>query len=125
MKIVFILGILFITTTAFTQENNKQSQSRSKHQNKYLDLLKRERNSDLKASLLDHKTLPPIISTTPEVNYSLLPNGNKVYTLTQDNMPCIVPDMSQFANRGVIKSYQYKGAGSIPNPADSINLFKN
>jgi hypothetical protein len=26
----------------------------------------------------------------------VLPNGNKLYILPQDNMPCIVPDLSQF-----------------------------
>jgi len=33
----------------------------------------------------------------------ILPNGNKLYLLAQDNMPCVVPDMSQF-NMPVAKS---------------------
>jgi hypothetical protein len=43
-----------------------------------------------------------------------LPNGNKVYLLPQDNMPCVVPDMSQF-DGGVVKPVipNY----TIPNPA--------
>ena len=28
----------------------------------------------------------------------LLPNGDKVVSLGQDNMPCVVPDMKQFQN---------------------------
>lgn len=43
-----------------------------------------------------------------------LPNGNKVYALAQDNMPCIVPDMSQY-NMSVVKpAIVYN---NIQNPA--------
>jgi hypothetical protein len=44
-----------------------------------------------------------------------LPNGNKVYALPMDNMPCVVPDMSQYTKIPTVTpnvpSY------SIPNPA--------
>lgn len=43
-----------------------------------------------------------------------LPNGNKVYALPQDNMPCVVPDVSQF-NMPVVT--QEREAYTIPNPA--------
>ena len=43
-----------------------------------------------------------------------LPNGNKVYALPQDNMPCVVPEMSQY-NMPVIKPDVSLNA--IPNPA--------
>ncbi|MES1226970.1 MAG: hypothetical protein ABUT20_66470, partial [Bacteroidota bacterium] len=40
-----------------------------------------------------------------------LPNGNKVYALPEDNMPCIVPDLAQF-NMPIFKP---KADGIIPN----------
>ena len=55
-----------------------------------------------------------------------LPNGDKVYTLGQDNMPCIVPDTKQFYCMHDLFNYrQYSqtipfpnnAPGSIPNPA--------
>ena len=33
----------------------------------------------------------------PDLSY-ILPNGDKVVILGQDNMPCVVPDMRQFQN---------------------------
>lgn len=47
-------------------------------------------------------------------------NGNKVYALPQDGMPCIVPDMNRFTipNSGKgIPLYRYPALGAIPNPA--------
>jgi hypothetical protein len=41
-----------------------------------------------------------------------LPNGNKVYALPQDNMPCVVPDVSQY-NMPVVKPQVE--AYTIPN----------
>lgn len=42
-----------------------------------------------------------------------LPNGNTVYALPQDNMPCVVPDMKQFSMPVEKPKLQY----TIPNPA--------
>jgi hypothetical protein len=44
-----------------------------------------------------------------------LSNGNKVYALPQDHMPCVVPDMSQYNSMALVKPdiQQY----NIPNPA--------
>jgi hypothetical protein len=61
----------------------------------------------------------------------VLPNGDKVNTLTQDNMPCIVPDMSQFNTInvfGLIKQSEntlltYNIPGSIPNAAIPKRIF--
>jgi len=78
------------------------------------------------------KVIPPKpknnISTTPKTYLvtppaqlladakllNTLPNGNKVYALPQDNMPCVVPGMSQF-NMPTVKPDipEY----TIPNPA--------
>lgn len=35
-------------------------------------------------------------STTQAIFSHTLPNGNKVYLLPQDQMPCVVPDMSRY-----------------------------
>jgi hypothetical protein len=71
---------------------------------------------------IDSYKLPKTYSFnyTPQVldNAKLLhtlPNGNKVYALPMDNMPCVVPDMSQYNTMATVnpKVPLY----SIPNPA--------
>lgn len=42
-----------------------------------------------------------------------LPNGNKVYALPQDNMPCVVPDISA----GTMPTVKPPTRGQMPNPA--------
>jgi len=60
-----------------------------------------------------------------------LPNGNKVYALPQDHMPCIKPDMNQFNMLNAFKENNqfplvYKNrAGKIPNPAIPLSLEKS
>jgi len=52
----------------------------------------------------------------PESLSGLLPNGNKIVLLLQDNMPCVVPDLSAF-NMPVAKGnneLDKKINGSIP-----------
>jgi hypothetical protein len=52
-----------------------------------------------------------------------LPNGNKVYALPQDHMPCIIPNMGQFTMPNTFKhekrypSLLNKVPGNIPNSA--------
>jgi hypothetical protein len=48
------------------------------------------------------KLMSPSFSITIDGTAYILPNGNKVITLLQDNMPCMVPDMKQF-NMPVLK----------------------
>lgn len=45
----------------------------------------------------------------------ILANGNKVYLLPQDNMPCIVPDMGQFNMPNLAKGKRIPG--KMPNAA--------
>jgi hypothetical protein len=45
----------------------------------------------------------------------ILPNGDKVYILSQDNMPCVIPDMSQFNLSDVLGSNKYSGTTFLPN----------
>jgi hypothetical protein len=44
------------------------------------------------------------------------PNGTRVYALPQDNMPCLVPDMSQFNMPVMGKEIRITGMppGSVP-----------
>ena len=84
------------------------------------------------------KLVPPFLRTVaptsnfympnkPELTYTL-ENGDKVITLGQDNMPCIVPDMSFFKsmpNSGYAGNYypnnlftiRQRELGQIPNGA--------
>jgi hypothetical protein len=66
-------------------------------------------------------SIPKFYSLTPKAGLidnakllNTLPNGNKVYALPQDNMPCVVPDVSQF-NMPVVTPENK--AYTIPNPA--------
>jgi len=62
---------------------------------------------------------PPVYFVKPQTQLlsnaellNTLPNGNQVYALPQDNMPCVVPDVSQY-NMPVVKpQVEY----TIPNP---------
>ena len=48
-----------------------------------------------------------------------LPNGNKIYALPQDRMPCLVPDLPN--KSGItLQPFRYNGPGAIPNPAQPI-----
>jgi len=75
------------------------------------------------------KVIPskPSIQNTPVYNATplmILPNGNRVVALPQDNMPCIVPDMKQFSMPNATPVYpnKQKGPGAIPNPISNSNV---
>lgn len=57
-------------------------------------------------------------------NVFVLPDGNKVTLLAQDNMPCIKPDMSEFnmPNAGSPGMIQ-RGKNAIPNPTRPAAIF--
>jgi hypothetical protein len=61
--------------------------------------------------------LAPGFSITISGNTYNLPNGNKVITLSQDNMPCVVPDMKRF-NMPVFK---VEVPTTMPNAAINRN----
>ena len=50
-----------------------------------------------------------------------LANGNKIYSLPLDNMPCVVPDMSYYHMPVVKPNVIY----NIPNPALPLPLGEN
>lgn len=66
----------------------------------------------------------------PKAKYlQTLPNGNMVFALPQDRMPCIVPNESAsvaIPNAHTLPTlpYRYKGPGAIPNPAVPFLLAK-
>jgi len=48
------------------------------------------------------------------------PNGTRVYALSQDNMPCLVPDMSQFNMPVMGKGTKVTGMPPGPLPPNEI-----
>jgi hypothetical protein len=77
-----------------------------------------------RVTMLTKTIKPRIITPSAMQQFDLLiksavkiPSGGYIRMLPQDNMPCIVPDMTQFnmpnAWTGKLKT---AGAGSIPNP---------
>lgn len=69
------------------------------------------------------KYQPPVL-LLPQNNYLpqkdiayILPDGNKVSALPQDNMPCVMPDMNQFNMPNVgSPEMLHPGRNVIPNP---------
>jgi hypothetical protein len=49
-------------------------------------------------------------------NTEKMPNGNLVKVLPQDNMPCVIPDMSNY-NMPVVRPTLRTGSIAMPNPA--------
>ncbi len=50
-----------------------------------------------------------------------LPNSDKVYLLSQDHMPCIVPDMSRYNYNMPV--YKGKTEGTIPNISPPLQII--
>lgn len=85
-------------------------------QNNYPGLLKKYNRPQIAQPGLPKYEIPKIADQLPNAKFLfVLPNGNKVYALPQDNMPCVVPDMSQYNRAIPIQPYRYNGPGAIPN----------
>ena len=118
MKKVFLLASILAFSFASAQENEFFN----------IEKYMQKKQQDLKKSQVRIRRFPEnvtpysVTSSQPKLIVEL-PNGNKVYALTQDHMPCIKPDMNQFnmPNIFVSKKSQAslfeKEAGKIPNPA--------
>ena len=93
-KILLIAGVTgFITATA--QEPgffDIQKHLEKKSKNSFRPLLRKPTQMFPSTPKLSESLKPDRLAT---LSHSL-PNGNPVYLLPQDNMPCIVPDMNQF-----------------------------
>lgn len=106
-KILLIIGILFFSFA-------------SAQQNDLFDLQKhiqgKIKESKIKALVPNQPIEYPQIK--PSSSY-ILPNGNKVVILPEDNMPCVEPDMSQFNMPNLAKSDKLLlnkwQPGQIPN----------
>ncbi|MEO5562603.1 MAG: hypothetical protein ABIR18_04190 [Chitinophagaceae bacterium] len=117
MKYIFLLLAIATFGVVSAQDNH------------YSPWLKKHKKQDFKKQLLpryDAVTGPRFVPENrilslplPQAkNIQTLPNGNRVYALPQDNMPCIVPNMNEYRNRSItIQPYHYNGPGAIPNPA--------
>lgn len=115
MRTFFLLAALVAFCVASAQETD------------YTDLMKRYKKPlngkpalprfDALRSLPGKYQIYPSIPKTRLLG--VLENRNTIYALPQDNMPCVVPDMSQFNmyNAAAGKVYSFKGPGAIPNPA--------
>jgi hypothetical protein len=72
----------------------------------------------------------PLTESQPKLSY-LLSNGDKLYILNQDNMPCVVPDISQFNMPNISNPDEYFEStlfrnhlpGSIPNAVKPDRLI--
>jgi hypothetical protein len=99
MKKLFITAsLLTCCITLFAQVNNRPS---------FMDFLNKEKplksfvpratvvpKLQIQNSTIDN--LQSLAITSKAKLLMVLPNGNKLSVLPQDNMPCIVPDLSQF-----------------------------
>ncbi|MEO7984449.1 MAG: hypothetical protein ABI688_10245 [Bacteroidota bacterium] len=83
-----------------------------------------------------HLVMPPLnpaVSSPPYTTSTWsLPNGDKVVILGQDNMPCVVPDMSLFhampnvnqrGNRYLDLLAPFSVPGQIPNGAFPVRMI--
>lgn len=120
MKKLFLLPVIFFTLQTFSQHPN-------------YDFKKfKEKNSDFvfpfdlskKNKILSKDSLGRILKALEQQQYSpdfgdlafTFPNGNKLYLLKQDNLPCIVPDQSQYNMPNAGRSIKITGMppGSKP-----------
>jgi len=133
MKKYFLIACLTAFSFAAAQQND------------FFDIQKhlQEKSAKKRLQKLSEKYFPPNPETLidkfrtglPEDSHSqaklsfILPDGDKVYSLPMDHMPCIVSDKKNYADnmptlRDKIKFYSYPDKntsapppGAIPNPA--------
>lgn len=119
MKKVFILAGIFLCGTAFAQQDDKQNKITP-----YYYFFKQHDNIDSFRLKLDNGTpIPPNNSLILDLQgkYSHgLPNGDKVFLLPQDNMPCVVPGNQHQSMPNITgpkdKIVNPPNPGHIPNP---------
>lgn len=134
MKKIFLIAGLAAFSFASAQQNNVFDIQ--KHlQKKQTE----ERLQKLKEQFIPANPSPPTIHLSlypPQAKLSqTLPNGNKVYLLPMDNMPCIAPEKNLCADNMTQppkkfdlfnKQQNYKQQpGAIPNPAYPWKIIPN
>ncbi|MBC7873626.1 MAG: hypothetical protein H7Y01_06510 [Ferruginibacter sp.] len=131
MKRIFLLFGIAAFSSASAQQNDlfdiqKHLQNKQARDNKADEIYKLQLPRFQKFNLYT-----PTVSNKPDLTY-LLPNGDKVITLSQDNMPCVVPDMKMFQ---AMPNISYDGdspyaslprtklPGRIPNAATPFRMI--
>ena len=132
MKNIFIIASILAFSFASAQQNDFFDIQ--KHlQQKIKDEINQKQKEQLqslfkpKISTLFLKPIP-----VPQIKFlESLPNSDKVYILPEDNMPCIVPDMTQF-NKADLAGLDLKQKyftpnrnfpGKIPNPGTPFKFI--
>ena len=122
---------LFLTVTGFVVAASAQQNDFFDIQ-KHLEKKRKEKKPVIKQPLtkpsLQNKFtfFQPVNPNTQRKLFHTLSNGDKVYLLSQDNMPCIIPDMSKLNFIGIPNLTLYPNTfilpdnqpGSIPNVAN-------
>ncbi|HEX7846791.1 MAG TPA: hypothetical protein VF476_13400 [Chitinophagaceae bacterium] len=112
MKKIFFIAAIFSATCATAQDKQLFNAE---------DYLKKKREQ----SNPNYSPENPLLKTKPfvlplqhpeqqAVLSHMLPNGNAVYILPQDNMPCVVPNIS--LQNGIPNAWQGKTEETMPNP---------
>lgn len=131
MKKVFLLFGIAAFSSASAQQNDlfniqKHLQKKQTEEKKIDEKIKFVLPLFKKTILYNSYT-----NNNPTLSY-ILPNGDKVITLVQDNMPCVVPDMRLFQampNTGYDKKFQNnlslssRQPGQIPNGAFPLRML--
>lgn len=110
MKKLFVLPLVFLALQSFTQEPYYDFKKFKKNMDKGMLL---PMDPGKQNQIISKDSLDRLLKSLTQMEYSpgsghlafTHPNGNKLYFLPQDNMPCMVPDLSQFnmpnAGRGI------------------------
>jgi hypothetical protein len=123
MKSILTAAVLLIAYTAFAQQ--PQVPQPFKYKSPYLRKLP-PRGNDQYFDM--RRGNAPLVLQTPAPPagklLTTLPNGNKVYALPQDNMPCIVPNIQYtMPNGSGNQMLNQSQPGAIPNPGTGARLI--
>ena len=119
MKKIFLsLVITGFASTVSAQQNSFLDLQLQKRKKETVTTVKPlSQNSIFQKKLSDFRSAPTVNQGTLS---HVLPDGDKVYSLPQDNMPCIVSDMRRFNSGSVYGKGEVTltdKIGSIPNGA--------
>ena len=117
-KILFILGIVTFSL-ASAQDNENPGLKIIPPKSKSVPFLFPNGIDTLWFHNSDVLNQTPQLIPQSKLLYTL-PNGNKVYSLPQDNMPCVVPDISQYNTMAMVtpekNQYNMPNAANPPQP---------
>lgn len=100
MKKIFLLAVIFFTLQAFAQEPYYDFKKFKDNMNEGV-LAPLNKSKQIAISSKD--SVQKLLKSLQQKQYSpnigglviAQPNGTKVYALSADNMPCLVPDLSR------------------------------